>query len=262
MIPIVDKPVIQMLAEEAVASGIEEIIIVTGRGKRAIEDHFDTSFELETNLAESGKLELLREVERISGIAKFVYVRQPRPLGDGDAVLRAKELIGDEPFAVMFGDDIVDHDPPALSQMKSAYSEKPGYYIAAQEVSDEEVHKYGIFDYSKDKGRRVKVNDLVEKPSLENAPSNLGIIGKYILEPDIFPALERARDHVSGELRLIDGLHELVESGKKVYGYRFQGNRYDAGSKIGFLKATIDYALKRPDLADSLREHIKSRLKK
>lgn len=260
MLPIVDTPVIQLLVEEAVASGIEDIILVTGRGKRAIEDHFDASFELETTLVESGKHDLLVAVERIATLARFVYLRQPRPLGDGDAVLRASHLIGDEPCAVVFGDDLVDHDPPVLAQMIAAYHERPGCYIAVQEVAPEEVRQYGIIDPGAEVGARVEVRGLVEKPAPADAPSRLGITGKYLLPPSIFPALEQARHSVTGELRLIDGMRVLLEQGVPVYGFRFRGTRYDIGSKLGFLTATVDYALKRPDLAPALTAHLRSRL--
>ena len=261
MLPIVDTPVLQLLAEQAAASGIEDIILVTGRGKRAIEDHFDASYELEQTLVEYGKHDLLRDVERIASIARFSYVRQPRPLGDGDAILRASHLVGDEPFAVVFGDDLVDNDPPILAQMIAAYEERPGVYIAVQEVALDAVHSYGIIDPASEDGhRRIEARGLVEKPKPEDTPSRLGITGTYILPPSIFGALERARDTVTDELRLIDGMRILLEEGAPVWGYRFEGTRYDIGSKLGFLRATIDFALKRPELAPALLAHIRSRL--
>jgi len=257
MLPIVDKPVIQYLVEEAVASGIEEIIIVTGRGKRAIEDHFDFSFELEHTLVEKRKHSLLREVGKISKLAKFVYVRQPMPLGDGHAILCAKEVVGDEPFAIMFGDDIVDSKKPALKQLIEAY-EKTGKSIMAVEKIDKKFSAdYGMIKAASSEGRLHEVELLVEKPAPRKAPSNLGIIGKYVVTPEIIHALEKAKSSHGGEIRLIDGFLQLKKK-EKVYAYEIAGKRYDTGNKLGLIQATIDYALKRKDLGPKLKAYLRS----
>lgn len=257
MLPIVDKPVIQYLVEEAVASGIEEIIIVTGRGKRSIEDHFDYSFELEHTLVEKGKHSLLREVRRISKLAKFIYVRQPMPLGDGHAILCAKEVVGDEPFAIMFGDDIVDNKVPALKQLIDVYYKTHRSVIAVQQVEKDETSNYGIIKTKKSTGRLHAIASFVEKPAPEFAPSNLAIIGKYIVTPEIIAALEKAKPSHGGEIRLIDGFMQLQKQ-QKVFGYEIEGKRYDTGDKLGLITATIDFALKRKDLAPGLKKHLQS----
>lgn len=257
MLPIVDKPVIQYLVEEAVKSGIEEIIIVTGRGKRSIEDHFDHSFELKYNLVEKGKDDLLKEVEAIETMAKFSYVRQPRPLGDGDAIMQAESLIGNEPFLVLFGDDIVDNEVPAAKQLIDAYHETQSPMIALTRVLEHETDQYGILDSDDLNTKLYRAKGFVEKPAAVDAPTNLGIIGKYVLTPDIFDALRRAPQGKDGELRLIDGLLMLLKE-RKIYGLEVEGKRYDAGSKMGFLKATIEFALKRPDLAAELKVFLKN----
>ncbi|MCC7197546.1 UTP--glucose-1-phosphate uridylyltransferase GalU [Candidatus Peregrinibacteria bacterium] len=257
MLPIVDKPVIQYLVEEAVAAGIEEIIIVTGRGKRSIEDHFDYSFELEHTLVEKGKHSLLKEVQGIANLAKFVYVRQPMPLGDGHAILCAKELIGDEPFAVLFGDDIVDHKIPAIKQLINVYNQTGSSVIGLEKVNKKETDQYGIIKPKKHTGRVYEIEDLVEKPSPAKAPSNLAIIGKYIVTPEIIQALEKSKPSHGGEIRLIDGFRELKKK-QPVYGYEIEGKRYDTGNKLGLITATIDFALKRKDLGPELRKYLKS----
>lgn len=257
MLPIVDKPVIQYLVEEAVESGIEEIIIVTGRGKRAIEDHFDHSFELEHMLAEKGKTELLKSVRKISNLAKFIYVRQPIPLGDGDAVMRAREIIGDEPFAVMFGDDIVDNKVPALKQLINVYEKTSCSVIGLEKVPKEDTDKYGIIKSCGFDGRVHHIDGMVEKPKPADAPSNLGIIGKYICTPEIFDALDAARPSRDGEVRLIDGFLELLKT-QQIYGYELEGTRYDTGQTLGFIQATIDYAMKRKELREPLKKHLRS----
>lgn len=258
MLPIVDKPVIQYLVEEAVQSGIEEIIIVTGRGKRSIEDHFDHSFELEHTLVEKGKTELLKAVREIEKLATFVYVRQPMPLGDGDAILRAKEVIGDEPFAVMFGDDIVDHEKPALKQLIEQYEKTGSSIIALEKVPGDDISSYGVIKSANSEGRLHEIESMVEKPNPEDAPSDLGIIGKYIVTPEVIEALEKSSaGHKDGEIRLIDGFTELQKT-QKIYGYEIEGKRYDAGNKLGLITATIDFALKRDDLRDELRKHLKT----
>lgn len=267
MLPIVDKPVIQYLVEEAVASGITEIIIVTGRGKRAIEDHFDSSWELEHNLVEKGKHNLLKEVRKISHLAKFIYVRQSEPKGDGHAIMCAREVVGDEPFVVLFGDDIVDNPVPATKQLLEIYKQKNAPVIALEKVPKEKVHLYGIIGEKKsDSGstksnpnsRLHEISTFVEKPDPKKAPSNFAIIGKYVLTPDIFKALERTKPtSADNELRLIDGLRELQKS-RPIFGYEVEGRHYDTGDKLGLIKATIDFALARPDLAPELKRHLKN----
>ncbi|MFA5829587.1 MAG: UTP--glucose-1-phosphate uridylyltransferase GalU [Candidatus Gracilibacteria bacterium] len=259
MLPIVDKPVIQYLVEEAVASGIEEIIIVTGRGKRSIEDHFDYSFELEHTLVEKGKHSLLKEVRAISKLAKFIYVRQPMPLGDGHAILCAKEVVGNEPFAVLFGDDIVDYKVPALKQLIDVYNKTGCSVLGLQEIDPKESENYGMIKAKKGSShdRLCEIEKLVEKPSPEKAPSNLGIIGKYIVTPEIIEALEKAKPSHGGEIRLIDGFSQLLKK-QKIYGYEIMGKRYDTGTKMGLITATIDFALKRKDLGPELRKYLKS----
>lgn len=259
MLPIVDKPVIQYLVEEAVAAGIEEIIIVTGRGKRSIEDHFDYSFELEHTLVEKGKHSLLKEVQGIANLAKFVYVRQPMPLGDGHAILCAKELVGDEPFAVLFGDDIVDHKIPAIKQLINVYNQTGSSVIGLEKVDKKETDQYGIIKpkIQKHPSRIYEIENLVEKPSPAKAPSNLAIIGKYIVTPEIIKALENSKSSHGGEIRLIDGFRELRKK-QAIYGYEIEGKRYDTGNKLGLITATIDFALKRKDLGPELRKYLKS----
>ncbi|KKU78677.1 MAG: UTP-glucose-1-phosphate uridylyltransferase [Candidatus Peregrinibacteria bacterium GW2011_GWA2_47_7] len=256
MLPLVDKPVIQYLVEEAVASGIEEIIIITGRGKRAIEDHFDYSYELEETLVERGKHELLKEVRKISDMARFVYVRQPRPLGDGHAILCARDLIGDEPFAVLFGDDIIDSRKPALKQLMEVYEDTHAPVIALTTVPREEVSQYGIVKMETRDGCRHRITELVEKPSPHTAPSRSAIIGKYIITPEVLSALAEVKPGKDGEVRLIDGLKRAL---KKIplYGVEIEGERYDCGDKLGFLKATIHFALKRKDIGPALKKHLK-----
>lgn len=256
MLPIVDKPVIQYLVEEAVAAGITDIVIITGRGKRAIEDHFDYSSELEYNLVEKGKHDLLKEVRSIAHLANIVYVRQFQPRGDGHAILCAKSVIGNEPFAVLFGDDIVDSTTPAIKQLMNVYDEYEGPVIAVEKVAKEHIHQYGVIKPSAQKGRYYTVEDLVEKPSAKEAPSNLGIIGKYIMTPDIFDALEHAKKGKDGEIRLIDGLR-LLKQKRPIHAWHIEGTRYDTGDKFGLIKATIAFAMKRPELKKQLTEYLK-----
>lgn len=258
MLPIVDKPVIQYLAEEAVASGIEEIIIVTGRGKRAIEDHFDYSYELEQTLVERGKRQLLKEVRHIAEMAKFIYVRQPKPLGDGHAILCAKEVIGHEPFAVLFGDDIVDSKVPALAQMMKVFEEKRAPVIALERIQKSQSQKYGIIEpTAHHRGKRLHgIKNLIEKPEPQCAPSNLAVIGKYILTQEVLEALEHVKKGTDGEIRLIDAFRLLL--GKTcLYGYEVEGKRYDTGDKFGFIQATIDFSLKRRDLGPPLKNYLR-----
>ena len=259
MLPLVDKPIIQYVIEEAVASGLTSIIIVTGRGKNAIEDHFDVSYELERLLKERGKNDLLEQVRSISNLINVAYVRQGESLGLGHAVLMAKDLVGDEPFAVMLGDDIIDSPVPCMQQMVAAFERHGGPVIAVQQVAREEISAYGVIDGvpEGESGRVYRIRDMVEKPRAEEAPSDLAIIGRYILTPDIFPALEKTSRDARGEIQLTDGLRLLKEQ-RDLFGYRFEGIRHDAGNKLGFLKATVEFALKRKDLGAPFREYLKS----
>jgi UTP--glucose-1-phosphate uridylyltransferase len=257
MLPVVDKPVIQYLVEEAVAAGIEEIIIVTGRGKRAIEDHFDHSFELKQNLVEKGKESLLKEVLEIENLAKFIYVRQPEPLGDGHAILQAREVMGNEPFAVLFGDDIVDSDTPAIKQLIDVYEKTGKCVIGLEKIAKEDSDKYGMVAPKSQDGRTIEIESLVEKPAPADAPSDLGIIGKYVCTPNIFDELAAAESATKdGEIRLIDGFRSLIKK-EPIYGYEIKGDRYDCGTKLGLIKATINWALKRDDIGPELMEHLK-----
>ncbi|MFO1444394.1 UTP--glucose-1-phosphate uridylyltransferase GalU [Bacillus sp. Bva_UNVM-123] len=256
MLPIVDKPTIQYIIEEAVQSGIEDIIIVTGRSKRAIEDHFDKSVELEMLLERTGKHEMLEIVENISNLVDIHYVRQKEPLGLGHAVLCAKKFIGNEPFAVLLGDDIVDSEVPALKQMIDQYNHVQSSILGCNEVPRSEVNKYGIVNYSEKTGELFKVDSLVEKPEIEEAPSTQAIVGRYILSPAIFELLEEVAPDKKGEIQLTDAIDRLLGR-ESIYSYIIKGNRYDVGDKFGFLQASIDYALKRPDLKDKLEAYIK-----
>ena len=233
MLPLVDKPLIQYTVEEAKASGIEEVIFITGMGKSAIEDHFDTSVELELLLKEKGKSDILKEIEELSDL-HFAYTRQKKPLGLGHAVHCAKLLVNDEPFAVLLGDDIIDSKVPALKQMMDVFSKYKGSIIAVQRVPDDQTHLYGVIDGEEVEKGVYKVRDLVEKPK-ENPPSNLAIIGRYILMPEIFGCIERTKRGSGGEIQLTDAIRELLAE-QEVFAYEFEGDRYDAGDKLGFLK--------------------------
>ncbi len=261
MLPLVDKPIIQYVIEEAVASGMKNIIIVTGRGKNAIEDHFDVSYELEKILDERGKRDLVSQVRSISELIHVSYVRQKEALGLGHAILMTRELIGDEPFAVFLGDDIIESKTACMRQMMDVYDRFHGAVVALERVPREEISRYGVIDGSAiDSGankRVFKIRTMVEKPPRELAPSNLAIIGRYILPPEIFDCLERTRAGAGGEIQLTDGLKELL-SIQPIYGYQFEGKRYDAGDKLGFLKATVEFALKREDLGKPFRAYLKS----
>ncbi len=258
MLPLVDKPIIQYVIEEAVAAGLTNIIIVTGRGKNAIEDHFDVSYELEKLLEERGKTDLLEQVRAISSMINVSYVRQGETLGLGHAVLMAKDLIGDEPFAVMLGDDIIDSAVPCMRQMIDVYDAHGGPVIAVQQVPRSEISAYGVIDGAPEgeSGRVYRIRDLVEKPMAENAPSDLAIIGRYILTPDIFEALETTPRDQGGEIQLTNGLRAL-RAKRALYALRFEGRRHDAGNKLGFLKATVEFALKRPDLGGAFRDYLR-----
>jgi UTP--glucose-1-phosphate uridylyltransferase len=258
MLPLVDKPIIQYVIEEAVASGLTNIIIVTGRGKNAIEDHFDVSYELERLLQERGKTELLEQVRAVSNMINVSYVRQGETLGLGHAVLMAKNLVGNEPFAVMLGDDIIDNPVPCMKQMIEVFESHGGPVIAVQQVPKDEISAYGVIDGTPegDSGRVYRIRDMVEKPKASEAPSDLAIIGRYILTPDIFEALEATPRDAAGEIQLTNGLRALKEK-RPLFGYRFEGVRHDAGNKLGFLKATVEFALKRPDLGEPFREYLR-----
>jgi UTP--glucose-1-phosphate uridylyltransferase len=260
MLVLVDKPVIQYGVEEAVASGVDNIVIVTGRGKNAIEDHFDVNVELESFLEQRGKTEQLEEIRKISQIINLAYVHQGEPLGLGHAVLVTRNLIGDEPFAVILGDDVIDATPPALRQMMDVFARVGGPVLAVERVPMEDVSSYGVvaIDESANLGRGVhRITDLVEKPLREEAPSNLAIIGRYILTPDIFPALEATASDRTGEIQLTNGLRRLLET-RPIYAYEVDGVRHDTGNKLGFLKALVYFALKRPDLKDAFRRYLKT----
>jgi UTP--glucose-1-phosphate uridylyltransferase len=256
MLPLVDRPLVQYVVEEARASGLERIVIVTGRGKNAIEDHFDTSFELERILEDRGKRDLLEQVQAVSALARVSYVRQKSALGLGHAVLQAKDLVGQEPFAVMLGDDIVDAAEPCVGQMIRLYQRRGNPVIALQEVPRGQTQQYGIVAGERAEDRVVRITDLIEKPPPERAPSNLAIIGRYLLPPEIFEILEATTPDAGGEIQLTSALKILLGR-RPIDGYLFEGKRYDAGDKLGFLKATVEFALKRPDLGGPFREYLK-----
>ena len=260
MLPLVDKPIIQYGVEEALASGVSNVILVTGRGKNAIEDHFDVSVELETFLEARGKKEQLEEVRKISNLINFAYVRQGEPLGLGHAVLVTAELVGDEPFAVILGDDVIDADPPALRQMIDVFNEVDGPVLAVERVPHDEVSSYGVvaIDDTANLRRGVyKVRDLVEKPPKEEAPSNLAIIGRYILTPDIFASLRETAKDRTGEIQLTNGLRHLLKR-RPIYACEIAGVRHDTGNKLGFLKAVVYFALRRPDLSGAFADYLRS----
>ncbi|MBR4153421.1 MAG: UTP--glucose-1-phosphate uridylyltransferase GalU [Selenomonadaceae bacterium] len=255
MLPIVDKPTIQYIIEEAAAAGVEDIIVVTGRNKRSIEDHFDRSIELELELERKDKMEMLQMVKDIPEIANVHFIRQKQPLGLGHAVLTASHFIGDEPFAVLLGDDVVVSKKPVLQQMVEVFKEYRTSILGVQEVADEVVHKYGIVDCKNVDDGIYKVKDLVEKPALEAAPSRIAILGRYILTPTIFSYLETQEPGAGGEIQLTDGLKRLAKS-EAMYAYIFKGHRYDVGTKLGFLQANIEFALRNPDTANDLKNYL------
>lgn len=254
MLPIVDKPTIQYIVEEAIASGIEDIIIVTGKGKRAIEDHFDYAIELETNLIEKQKFEMLEKVKASANV-EIHYIRQKEPLGLGHAIWCARKFIGDEPFAILLGDDIVKHDKPCLRQLMDQYDKTFSSVIGVQEVPDTDVNRYGIIDPVFTDDRLMQVAKFVEKPVLEDAPSNLAIIGRYILTPEIFLFLDGDIKGKDGEIQLTDAISKLNEI-QRVFAYLFEGRRYDVGDKLGFIEATIEFALERVSLSEGVRKLI------
>jgi UTP--glucose-1-phosphate uridylyltransferase len=257
MLPLVDKPLIQYVVEEAVASGIESIIIVTGRGKTAIEDHFDISFELENMLRERGKEEMFEKARSVSELARISYVRQKEALGLGHAILQAKDFVEGEPFAVMLADDIVDAEVPALKQMLAIYEETGAPVLGTMKVEGSAISRFGVLDAEEVRPGVFRVRDMVEKPRFEDAPSDLAIIGRYILTPDIFAELERTPPGAGGEIQITDAMRALLKK-RDFYAVRFEGTRHDAGDKLGFLIATVEFALKRPDLGPQFREYLRS----
>ena len=256
MLPLVDKPIIQYGVEEAVSAGADNIILVTGRGKNAIEDHFDVNVELESFLEARGKKELAAEIRKISSSVNFSYVRQGEPLGLGHAVLVTKNLVGDEPFAVILADDVIDATPPAIGQMIEVFKEVDGPVLAIERVPKESVSSYGIIDAEEIRPGVYKVRDLVEKPPVAEAPSDLAIIGRYILTPDIFPELEATASDRTGEIQLTNGLRRLLAR-RPIYGCRIEGVRHDTGNKLGFLKAVVYFAMRRPDIAEQFSEYLR-----
>jgi len=261
MLPLVDKPIIQYGVEEALASGCDQIIIVTGRGKQAIEDHFDVSYELERMLQDRKKTDLLEIVRHISDLIHVAYVRQKEALGLGHAVLTARELVGNEPFAVLLADDVIDANPPCLKQMINVFEKMQCSVLATQIVEGKAISAYGVLDVrpvqGQFDGRLYEIRNMVEKPRLEDAPSNLAIIGRYILTPSVFDTLSEIKAGAGGELQLTDGMKLLLKK-EKMYAYVYEGKRHDTGDKLGFLKATVEFALKRPDLGQPFREYLKN----
>jgi UTP--glucose-1-phosphate uridylyltransferase len=260
MLPLVDKPIIQYGVEEAVAAGIDNILLVTGRGKNAIEDHFDRSVELEAFLEARGKHEQLDEVRKISNLINFAYVRQGEPLGLGHAVLVTRELVGDEPFAVILGDDVIDADPPAIKQLIDVFERLDGPVLAVERMPRDQISNYGVIaiEPNTQLGNGIyQVRDLVEKPPLEEAPSDLAIIGRYVLTSDIFPVLAATKSDRTGEIQLTNGLRELLKK-RPIYACEVKGVRHDTGNKLGFLKAVVYFALRRPDLADQFSAYLVS----
>lgn len=257
LLPVVDIPAIQYVVEEAVAAGITEVIFVTGRGKDSIEDHFDVAPELEQVLAERGQKEMGEALKRIGDMIDVVAIRQKRPLGLGHAVLCARDLVGNEPFAVLLGDDLIDAEVPCTRQLLNVFEETGESVVALMEVPPEEVHRYGVIGGPQIRPRLYEINDMIEKPSAQDAPSRLAIIGRYVLRREIFGLLEKLPPGRGGEIQLTDGLQGLVRE-RKVYGFRFSGDRYDVGDKFGFVRANVAYALKRPELCDRMREYLRS----
>ena len=258
MLPIVDKPIVQYVVEQAVGAGIEEVIIVTGWHKRAIEDHFDRHFELEARLEKDGKTDFLSHVKKISELANFVYVRQKEPLGNGHAILVARDVVGDEPFLVMWGDEFFEADPSAPAQLISTWEKYNGPVIAGVRVAKEDVHKYGIADVSPVEGNIFKINKIVEKPSAQEAPSDLATHGSYLFTPDIFEILEKLKPTKSGEIWIADAIEQLIAK-RDVYACELKNAKYyDTGSKIGYLKAVVDFGLAHEDTNGEFRSYLKS----
>lgn len=259
MLPILDKPTIQYIVEEAIDSGIEDIIIVTGKGKRAIEDHFDHAFDLEQNLMEKGKYELLEKVQESSKV-NIHYIRQKEPKGLGHAVWCARNFVGDEPFAILLGDDIVQAERPCLRQLMDEYEKTLSSVIGVMNVKDEETHRYGVIDPIEHYGRRYQVRKFVEKPAPGTAPSNLAIIGRYILTPEIFMFLDKQQTGAGGEIQLTDAIENL-NGIQRVFAYEFEGRRYDVGEKLGFVETTVEFALQNEELRASLLQFMEAKMK-
>ena len=257
MLPLVDKPLIQYSVEEAVASGIESVLIITGRDKTAIENHFDMSFELELLLEQKGKKEVLDEVRAISDIARISYTRQKQALGLGHAIYQAKDFVGDEPFAALLADDVVDAEKPALLQMIEVFEKYQSPVIATMQVEGDAISRFGVIDAEEVEPNVFKIRDMVEKPKFADAPSDLAIIGRYIFTPDIFSAIERTKPGSGGEIQITDAMRILLKE-RPFYAVKLEGTRHDAGDKLGFLMATVQYALKREDLGDDFREYLKT----
>lgn len=257
MLPLVDKPLIQYSVEEAVNSGIESILIITGREKNSIENHFDISFELEHILREKNKMEMFEQVRAIANIARISYTRQQQALGLGHAILQAKDFAENEAFAVLLADDVVDSETPALKQMMDVYEKYNAPVIATMQVAGEAISRFGVIDAEEIEPNIFKIKDMVEKPKFEDAPSDLAIIGRYILTPDIFPAIENTRKGAGGEIQITDAMRDLLKE-RDFYAVKLEGTRHDAGDKLGFLIATVDFALKREDLGGDFREYLKS----
>ena len=257
MLPLVDKPLIQYAVEEAVASGIDSILIITGREKGAIENHFDISFELEQLLQQKGKMELFEQVRAISDIATIMYTRQKQALGLGHAIYQSKDFVGDEPFAALLADDVVDAEKPALKQMAEVYEKYQAPVIATMQVSGEAISRFGVIDAEEVEENVYRINDMVEKPAFEDAPSDLAIIGRYIFTPDIFKAIEQTPPGAGGEIQITDAMRILLKE-RPFYAVKLDGVRHDAGDKLGFLIATVEFALKREDLGEDFRQYLKT----
>lgn len=257
MLPIVDKPLIQYGVEECVASGIESILFITARGKATLEDHFDVSFELEKTLEARGKGELLKQARGVAQLARINYVRQQEPLGLGHAILQARDFVGDEPFAALLPDDIIDAETPVIKQMIAVYEKYDAPVIATMSIAGEAISRFGVIDAEEVEPDVFKIRDMVEKPKFEDAPSDLAIIGRYILTPDIFDEIERTPRGAVGEIQITDAMRALLKK-RPFYALRYEGTRFDAGDKLGFLIATVAFALKRPDLAPEFVEYLKS----
>ena len=258
MLPLVDKPLIQYGVEEAVASGIESILIITGRDKAAIEDHFDISFELEQVLKERGKTEAFEQVRAISEIAKITYIRQKQALGLGHAIYQAKDFVGDEAFAVMLPDDVMDAKEPALKQLIDVYEKYNAPVMATMQIEGEAISRFGVIDAEEVSQGVFKIKDVVEKPKFEDAPSDMAVIGRYVFTPELFDALENTKPGAGGEIQVADGIRQLLDKGRPYYAVKLDGVRHDAGDKLGFLIATVEFALKREDLGADFREYLKS----
>lgn len=258
MLPLIDRPVIQYVVEEAIDSGIDDLIIITGRGKRAIEDYFDDSPELEMHLRDHGKFEALRMVQEISSLVDIHYIRQKEPRGLGDAILRAEKHISDEPFAVLLGDDIIRNSVPCTKQLIDLYREKERSIIAVEAVPPEKIRSYGIIQGTRVSPSLYRIDDIVEKPHVEEAPSNIGAIGRYVFTPEIFECLKHTTPGVGGEIQLTDGIR-ILHQFQDIYAHLFQGKRYDTGDKAGYIKAIIDFALENPDTTDAILQHLSIR---